>query len=76
LKTGHHGSRTSTSEEFFRAVSPEIALISAGKNNKYGHPHQEILNLFSKFGVKVFRTDEVGTISLKCDKMGKCKINK
>jgi competence protein ComEC len=76
LKAGHHGSRTSTSEEFLKIVSPSLALISDGKNNKYGHPHQEILNLFSKFGVKVLRTDEIGTILIKCDKMGKCKINK
>ncbi len=76
LKVGHHGSRTSTSPSFVSAVSPKIALISDGKNNKYGHPHQETLDTLAQFGVKVFRTDQVGTIIIKCDKMGVCKINK
>lgn len=76
LKVGHHGSRTSTSYDFVKTLSPEYALISDGKNNKYGHPHQEVLDLLSEFGVKVLRTDELGTVVIKCDTIAPCKINK
>lgn len=62
LKAGHHGSRTSSNEAFLRAVAPEYAIISAGKNNRYGHPHQEVLNLLSMLGIPALRTDEEGTI--------------
>ena len=67
LKVGHHGSRTSTSPEFVKAVSPIYAFISDGKDNKYGHPHQDTLDTLSKFGAKVFRTDLLGTIIMKSD---------
>jgi Predicted hydrolase (metallo-beta-lactamase superfamily) len=59
---GHHGSRTSTSEEFFKAVKPVYAVISCGEGNFYGHPHAQTLNLFRTNGVEVFRTDEQGSI--------------
>lgn len=64
LKLGHHGSDTSTSPEFLQAVQPELAIVSAGKNNSFGHPHKSVLDLLDKFAIKVFRTDEVGTINL------------
>ena len=67
LKVGHHGSRNSTSEEFLQAINPAYALISNGKNNKYGHPHQEILDILSSFNTEIFRTDLVGTIVMKFD---------
>src|SRR3989338_5038920 len=67
LKVGHHGSRTSTSADFVKTVAPAYALISDGKNNKYGHPHQDTLDTLSKFGAKVFRTDLLGTIIMKSD---------
>ena len=67
LKVGHHGSRTSTSPEFVGFVSPTIALISDGKGNSYGHPHQETLDTLEKFSVKILRTDLLGTIILKSD---------
>lgn len=67
LKAGHHGSRTSTSKEFISAVSPEYVIISAGKNNKYGHPHQEVLDIINNFGAKILRTDEQGRIIFKSD---------
>lgn len=76
LKVAHHGSRNSTSSEFAKKVSPKIALISDGKNNRYGHPHQEVLNLLNQFNNKIMRTDELGTIIIKCDTMSVCKINK
>src|SRR3989344_3248280 len=65
LKVGHHGSKTSTSGEFVEAVSPEIAVISAGRNNSYGHPHQEVLDNLA--GVNIFRTDLSGDIKIISD---------
>ncbi|MDO8482420.1 MAG: ComEC/Rec2 family competence protein, partial [bacterium] len=67
LKVGHHGSRTSTSEEFVGFVSPDMAVISDGEGNSYGHPHKETLDTLEKFDVKVFRTDQVGTVVMKSD---------
>jgi len=67
LKIGHHGSKTSTSEKFLGLVNPELAIISAGKNNKYGHPHQEVTERLSVFEIPILRTDEKGTIVLKND---------
>lgn len=62
LKAGHHGSRTSTSKAFLDKVNPKYAVISAGKDNKYGHPAQETMDRFKNKGIKVYRTDEQGTI--------------
>ncbi len=62
LKVGHHGSDTSTSMEFLNAVKPRYAVISAGKDNKYGHPKQTILNRLKKANAAVYRTDKQGTI--------------
>lgn len=59
---GHHGSKTSTSEDFFKAINPTYAIISCGEDNTYGHPHAQTLNTFRTNGVEVFRTDEQGTI--------------
>lgn len=61
-KVGHHGSRYSTSKDFFKAVNPTYAVISCGESNSYGHPHAETLNTLRAKGVKVYRTDEDGTI--------------
>ncbi|MBF0779193.1 DNA internalization-related competence protein ComEC/Rec2 [Streptococcus cuniculi] len=62
LKAGHHGSRGSSYPEFLDAISPRIALISAGKHNRYEHPHQEALQRFQERQIQVFRTDEQGAI--------------
>ena len=67
LKAGHHGSKTSSSEFFVAAVSPEYAVISVGANNRYGHPNQEVLDILNKFEVKILRTDERGKIMFKSD---------
>ena len=67
LKVGHHGSRGSSSSDFTQAVSPKYALISVGKNNSYGHPHQETLDTLAQTAAKIFRTDQLGTIILKSD---------
>ena len=61
-KVGHHGSKYSTSEEFFGSVNPAYAVISCGEDNSYGHPHAETLNTLRMNGVAVYRTDEDGTI--------------
>ena len=62
LKAGNHGSKTSTTEEFLRAVQPKFAIISAGRKNRYGHPHQEVINRLNQFDIKIFRTDQDGDI--------------
>lgn len=67
LKVGHHGSSTSSSQAFLNAVSPEIALISCGKGNDYGHPHKETMQKLGDMGINIFRTDETGTVILVSD---------
>ncbi len=64
LKVAHHGSKTSTAPEFIEAVSPEIAIISCGKDNPYGHPHPRVLATLEKFGIRILRTDTDGDIKL------------
>lgn len=61
-KAGHHGSRTSSSKELLETVSPAYAVISCGEENAYGHPHSEVLNNLRAMDIKVFRTDEQGSI--------------
>ena len=61
-KVGHHGSKYSTSKELIKAVNPTYAVISCGEGNSYGHPHAETLNTLRANGVKVYRTDEAGTV--------------
>lgn len=63
LKVGHHGSNTSSSEEFLKAVRPRYAAISAGIGNTYDHPHNEILASFEKLDTKIYRTDYNGDIT-------------
>lgn len=67
LKAGHHGSKNSSSAEFLKAVSPRVTLISAGKNNRYGHPHAETLERLQEAGSKVWSTQECGAITLRSD---------
>lgn len=67
LKIAHHGSKTSNKKEFIEKVSPEIAVISVGKNNFYGHPHQEVLDVLEECGIKVLRTDKNGDIKIISD---------
>lgn len=64
LKAGHHGSRTSNTPDFVAAVNPELLLISCGKDNSYGHPHEETLELAEDLGLEVRRTDLEGRVSL------------
>lgn len=67
LKVGHHGSTTSSSEDFIKEVSPDIAVIPVGEGNDYGHPHKEILELLEKNNINLLRTDFEGTIILESD---------
>ena len=67
LKVGHHGSRTSTSELFINEVQPSYAIISAGKDNQYGHPHVEVTDLLFNSGVVTYSTVEKGNIILVSD---------
>lgn len=62
LKLGHHGSRTSTSNEFLDKVNPKYAVVSCGKGNDYGHPHKETVNKLKSRNIPLYRTDESGTI--------------
>jgi len=64
LKAGHHGSKGSSSPEFLEQIQPKLALISAGQNNRYRHPHQETLQRFEKFNTTIYRTDQQGAIRL------------
>lgn len=64
LKSPHHGSRTSSSDLFVKTVHPEIALISLGAGNDYGHPHKEVVNRYQKYGISVYRTDLEGDITV------------
>ncbi len=70
LKVAHHGSRTSSGEDFAKAVAPKFALISAGRNNKYGHPHKETLDTFSKLQIPVRGTYHKGMIVTRTDGEG------
>jgi competence protein ComEC len=72
IKVPHHGSRTSASEIFFSAVSPDIAVISAGRKNRYGHPHDEMLQLLE--GIRVLRTDTDGAIGIREMRDGSMRI--
>ena len=67
LKVGHHGSTTSSSKEFIKEVSPNIAVIPVGEGNDYGHPHKEILDLLENNNIELLRTDLEGTIVLESD---------
>ena len=67
LKVGHHGSNSSTTEEFLDAVSPQYAIISCGSENKHGHPHDETMDLLAEKGITVYRTDLQGSIIFKTD---------
>ncbi|MFA6050144.1 MAG: MBL fold metallo-hydrolase [Candidatus Paceibacterota bacterium] len=67
LKTGHHGSKTSSAFEYVKAVSPQYAVISSGGKNRYGHPHQEVLETLKDLNVSVLRTDTEGRVTFISD---------
>ena len=68
LKVGHHGSDTSSSKEFIESINPKYSIISVGKNNRYGHPKDSVLNILSNS--KIYRTDLDGSIEIILNKKG------
>lgn len=67
FKVAHHGSKTSSSEEFLKKVEPELGIISVGSENNFGHPHSEVLSRLSKYDIKTLRTDQDGDIKIISD---------
>lgn len=63
FKVGHHGSKTSSDPQFVASVDPDYSIISAGKDNRYGHPHKEVLEIFEKTDSRILGTGENGTIT-------------
>ncbi len=62
IKVPHHGSNTSSTEKFIKAVNPKFALIGVGRNNKFGHPNLDVIERLTSLGIKIFRTDLNGEI--------------
>ncbi|MCM1174089.1 MAG: DNA internalization-related competence protein ComEC/Rec2 [Blautia sp.] len=71
LKVAHHGSKNSTKEAFLETASPRIALISAGKNNRYGHPHEELMARLERAGCHIYQTKEGGAVTVRVAKGGR-----
>jgi len=67
LKIPHHGSKTSASKELLDNVTPQFAVISAGKDNSYGHPHDQVLEILADYDIRVLRTDQLGDIKIISD---------
>ncbi len=76
LKTAHHGSKTSSIQDFIEAVKPKISLIGVGENNKFGHPNDDVISRLENIGSKIYRTDKMGEISIMVNSKGKIKIEK
>ncbi|QQQ87177.1 MBL fold metallo-hydrolase [Peptacetobacter hiranonis] len=70
LKAGHHGSSSSSTDEFIEKLKPEAVAISCGYNNDYGHPHRSVLDTFRENGAVVYRTDKNGSLVFYCDENG------
>ena len=70
LKVAHHGSRNSTGTEFLRQLTPDVAVVSCGKNNRYGHPHEETIERLKEVGACIYRTDELGAVRITIHKSG------
>jgi len=68
LKVGHHGSSTSSGEEFIKTTNPDMAFISCGKNNRYGHPHKEVLQNLAHFDNEVYVTTKYGAMRIDLEK--------
>ena len=73
IKIGHHGSASSTSEEFLRTVSPQAAVISVGKNN-FGHPSERVIELLQKNGIMIGRTDRHGALIVRRIARGRAEV--
>ena len=67
LKVGHHGSKNASGANFLAAVQPDFSVISAGKNNRYGHPHPDVILRLEKIGSRILRTDLLGNVKMVTD---------
>lgn len=76
LKVAHHGSKSSSTQNFIEIVKPQIALIGVGENNHFGHPNDGVLQRLEKIGARIYRTDKSGEIRLTLDKKGRIRIKK
>lgn len=76
LKVAHHGSKSSSIQEFLNEVKPQIAIIGVGKNNTFGHPNEDVLKRIEEQRSKIYRTDLNGQITIKVNKKGKIWIEK
>ena len=70
LKAAHHGSRNSTPEELLDRLSPLLTVISSGRNNRYGHPHAELLGRLEACGTYIMQTAQSGAVTVSCDEEG------
>lgn len=76
LKVAHHGSKSSSIEEFLNAVKPKIALIGVGEKNTFGHPNSGVLERLDGYGSKIYRTDLCGEVTIKVNRKGEIVIDK
>jgi competence protein ComEC len=67
VKVAHHGSRTSSTQEFIEAAQAKLAIISVGKTSPFGHPHEEVVERWQNSGAKIMTTGEKGTITISSD---------
>ncbi len=74
LKVGHHGSRSSTTPEFLATVAPKVAVISDGRENRFGHPRIEVLQRLQDAGVKTYRTDMAGETTFLLNSEGAVEV--
>ena len=75
LKVAHHGSKTSSTEEFLREVKLKVALIGVGENNSFGHPNAKVIERLKDINCKIYRTDEMGEIEIKVNKKGNVLVS-
>lgn len=76
IKIPHHGSKTSSTEKLLKAVNPKVALIGVGKDNTFGHPNNEVLTRLKEINCKIYRTDEMGEITIKVTRSGEIWIDR
>lgn len=74
LKVAHHGSKSSSIQQFIEKVQPKIALIGVGESNNFGHPNQNVINRLKNINCNIYRTDKMGEITLTVNKNGKVEV--